>query len=24
MTMQEYVNRFEHLARYSSQNITEE
>jgi len=24
MTVQEYVNRFEHLARYSSQNITEE
>jgi len=22
--VQEYVNRFEHLARYSSQNITEE
>jgi len=24
MTVQEYVNKFEHLARYSSQNITEE
>jgi len=24
MTVQEYVNKFEHLARYYSHNITEE